>query len=426
MSNTSINVMSRLLNLMEEDETLPDLFPLSLTDYPGFGAAILGLLLASGGGIGGGGILVPIYILILEFPVKHAIPLASTTVFGGAIANNILNARKVHPNYPERPAIDWDLILQLEPMTIAGALIGVDLNKELPEVVLLVLMLLLLAVTAQKTLTKAFKMYREETIRIKLAEGNEIKNENTPLVRNGTKNHIEVVDVETNADEVTSNDDEKYVIQRQCRIDAMKLLTLFSMITILTLLQGSPDDTGPMGLPRCGTACYWITEFLIFAFIVLFSLYNRYSILKRQGSGIPAVSEIVWDENNTIKYPCLAILAGLVAGMFGIGGGIVKGPLMLALGVHPQVSSATSACMILFTTGTSTLEYLIFGYLKYDYATFCLLIGFFSTLAGQTVMTVLMERSGQRNSYIAFSIGLVVAISAIAMGIQSAIAIFGM
>lgn len=99
---------------------------------------------------------------------------------------------------------------------------------------------------------------------------------------------------------------------------------------------------------------------------------------------------------------------------------------MLALGVHPQVSSATSACMILFTTGTSTLEYLIFGYLKYDYATFCLLIGFFSTFAGQTVMTVLMERSGQRNSYIAFSIGLVVAISAIAMGIQSAIAIFGM
>ena len=37
-------------------------------------------LLAAGVGIGGGRILVPIYILLLEFPVKHAIPLASTTV----------------------------------------------------------------------------------------------------------------------------------------------------------------------------------------------------------------------------------------------------------------------------------------------------------------------------------------------------------
>ena len=74
--------------------------------------------------IGGGGILVPIYILLLQFPVKHAIPLASITVLGGAIANNILNASKVHPNHSERPLIDWDLILQLEPMTIGGALIG--------------------------------------------------------------------------------------------------------------------------------------------------------------------------------------------------------------------------------------------------------------------------------------------------------------
>ena len=45
-------------------------------------------------------------------------------ILGGAIANNILNASKVHPNHTERPLIDWDLILQLEPMTIGGALIG--------------------------------------------------------------------------------------------------------------------------------------------------------------------------------------------------------------------------------------------------------------------------------------------------------------
>jgi hypothetical protein len=100
----------RRLGIIDEDQDLPSLFPFRWPrDYLGFGFAILGLLLAAGGGIGGGGILVPIYILIVDFPVKNAIPLASITVLGGAIANNLLNMRKVHPDHPERPAIDWDL-----------------------------------------------------------------------------------------------------------------------------------------------------------------------------------------------------------------------------------------------------------------------------------------------------------------------------
>ena len=41
--------------------------------------------------------------------------------------------------------IDWDLILQLEPMTIAGALIGAALNDFLPDLVLVVFLLILLS-----------------------------------------------------------------------------------------------------------------------------------------------------------------------------------------------------------------------------------------------------------------------------------------
>ena len=65
---------------------------------------------------------------------------------------------------------------------------------------------------------------------------------------------------------------------------------------------------------------------------------------------------------------------------------------------------------------------MIFGLLIHDYASFCLIVGFFSTLVGQTVMTALMQRY-QRNSYIAYSIGGVVALSAFAMGIASVLAL---
>jgi uncharacterized membrane protein YfcA len=91
---------------------------------------------------------------------------------------------------------------------------------------------------------------------------------------------------------------------------------------------------------------------------------------------------------------------------------------MLVMNVHPAVSSATSACMILFTSFTATTSFVVFGLLLYDYAVPCFIMGFVVTLAGQVGLGVLIRRAG-RNSYIAFSIGGVVLISAFLMTIQS-------
>merc|ERR1719343_543831 len=148
------------------EENHPSLFPLSTSDRIGFSLAICGLMIAAGGGIGGGGILVPIYILVMGFDPKHGIPLSNVTVFGGAIANMILNSRKRHP-LADRPLIDWDLILVMEPLTIAGALLGAFLNKILPEEFLSFMLVLLLSFTAYNSLKKAIKMYRKESRKLR-------------------------------------------------------------------------------------------------------------------------------------------------------------------------------------------------------------------------------------------------------------------
>ena len=67
----------------------------------------------------------------------------------------------------------------------------------------------------------------------------------------------------------------------------------------------------------------------------------------------PEVGDIVWTPETTLQYPLLCSGSGVIAGMFGVGGGIVKGPLMLHLGVLPEVAAATSATMILFTSCAS-------------------------------------------------------------------------
>ena len=408
-------------DILNEKEPIPDLFPLQTLDYVGFLCAIIGLILAAGAGIGGGGILVPIFILIFEFPIKHSIPLASVTVLGGAIANNVLNARKRHPDHPGRSAIDWDLIIQLEPMTIAGALIGTDLNDLLPDVVLVIMLFLLLSLTGYKTLQKAHKLHEKETEELAKASQHEIDR-----LLTGEKNYGSILEQDGAEKNTTTTDIEEVLAEstRHTYKSAAQLTALFGIVTILNLMKGGPSQGGggPIALATCGATCFWVTEASIMLLIILFAAWVRLSLLKRVQSGGPVTSDIDWNEENTILYPAYAIVAGLVAGMFGVGGGIIKGPLMLALGVHPAVASATSACMILFTSSTATISYMIFDLLIYDYAGGCLVVGFLATLVGQTLMSILMKKY-KRNSYIAYTIGITVGLSAIAMTFESVVAI---
>mmetsp|Transcript_11577 Transcript_11577/g.21219 ORF Transcript_11577/g.21219 Transcript_11577/m.21219 type:complete len:88 (-) Transcript_11577:213-476(-) len=64
--------------------------------------------------------------------------------------------------------------------------------------------------------------------------------------------------------------------------------------------------------------------------------------------------------------------AGVSAGLLGIGGGMVQSPLMLEMGMLPEVQRATSATMILFTASSAALQFLAAGAfpgsLQYDYA----------------------------------------------------------
>ena len=45
--------------------------------------------------------------------------------------------------------------------------------------------------------------------------------------------------------------------------------------------------------------------------------------------------DVEWNPRNTLRYPFFCCFAGFFAGMFGVGGGIVKGPLMLDMGEAP-------------------------------------------------------------------------------------------
>jgi Sulfite exporter TauE/SafE len=113
--------LSRQFNrVLETVAAHKDLFPLDQSDYLGTALVGIGLMIAASGGVGGGGILVPLLIIVYGFHPKNAIALSNFTILGSSVTNMVLNVYKRHPE-ADRPLVDWDLILVMEPLTMAGA-----------------------------------------------------------------------------------------------------------------------------------------------------------------------------------------------------------------------------------------------------------------------------------------------------------------
>ena len=122
-------------------------WPPSGVEVGAFLLSLVGLLLAASGGIGGGGFIVPIYVMMLDFSARQAVALSNVTILGGSLANFIFNVGKMRVNEKNEavPLIDWNLILVMEPTTIAGAILGTYLTTIFPDVILSWLLCVVLA-----------------------------------------------------------------------------------------------------------------------------------------------------------------------------------------------------------------------------------------------------------------------------------------
>jgi uncharacterized membrane protein YfcA len=119
------------------------------------------------------------------------------------------------------------------------------------------------------------------------------------------------------------------------------------------------------------------------------------------------------------------LFAGLSAGLLGIGGGLVQGPLMLEMGMLPQVQRATSATMVFFTSSSAAVLFLLAG--KYPggsrpedqvvYAAWFALMGFIGTVAGQLVMKIVLAKYA-RPSVIVFTLASIIGASCVLMGVS--------
>jgi uncharacterized membrane protein YfcA len=133
----------------------------------------------------------------------------------------------------------------------------------------------------------------------------------------------------------------------------------------------------------------------------------------RLSIGYPYTSnDVKWNNDIFIKYPLYSFGSGVMAGLLGIGGGLILGPLLLELGLHPVVSTATSNFLVLFTSSSTSIQFILLGMMNLDYGIACTIASTIGSFVGTVMIQKILQKT-KRNSYLVLTLATVLGISTI-------------
>ncbi|EPS68173.1 hypothetical protein M569_06599, partial [Genlisea aurea] len=120
-----------------------------------------------------------------------------------------------------------------------------------------------------------------------------------------------------------------------------------------------------------------------------------------------------------IVFPVAALVAGFLGGLLGIGGGMIIAPMLLQMGLKPEVTAATTSVLVLLSSSMSAFQYLLTGIENVKRALVYAAVCFAASLVG-FVFVKRATRKG-RPSIVVASIGLVMGLSVVSMVVFEAI-----
>jgi len=359
----------------------------------------LGSACGTVGGVGGGGIFVPMLNLIVGFDTKSAAALSKCMIMGASTSSVWYNLRVRHPTR-DVPIIDYDLALFFQPMLMMGITAGVTLSVIFPYWLITTLIIILFIGTSSRSFSKGIEMWKKET---------KIKNEEEAIPILATHD----VDYEA----VPSDQDRNGTLETICFNIRWKGLSILLVVWISFLILQIFKN----GAVVCGVE-YWIVNALqipvafgVCIYEAIF-LYKR-SKSKRQCGDMDNVCEASIEWGTTVLVLCATcgIVGGIVGGLLGSGGGFILGPLLLEIGVIPQVASATATFVMMFSSSLSVVEFYFLNRFPLPYALYLMSVSILAGFWGQYILRKLVTILG-RASIIVFILSGVIFISAITMG----------
>ncbi|CAN6441676.1 unnamed protein product [Victoria cruziana] len=356
-----------------------------------FGAAF-----GSVGGVGGGGIFVPMLTLIIGFDAKSSTAISKCMIMGAAGSTVYYNLKLRHPTLP-LPIIDYDLALLFQPMLMLGISIGVAFNVVFAEWMVTVLLIFIFMVTSTKAFRKGVETWKKETKMKKLAKATK-ENEGEKLESGGNGMKTESKD---------SGEESLPILEN---VYWKELLILVFVWVAFLGFQVSKNYT------RTCSTFYWVLNLLQIPVAVGATFFQAVNLYKGRRTVASKGEEATnWKIHQLALHCGFGTLAGIVGGLLGLGGGFILVPLFLELGIPPQVASATATFVMTFSSSMSVVEYYLLNRIPVPYALYFIAVATVAAFVGQHVVRRLIVVLG-RASIIIFILASTIFISAISLG----------
>ena len=379
--------------------------PIKWQTLIGFISIFIAAGMSNASGLGGGLLFIPVLLLIMNFYPHEAIPISKIVIFAGALTSFIQNTKVKRPGRNAK-ALNYNLVIVNAPNLLIGTVLGVTLNKILPNALILFLLCLLLFFYSYKTFKTFLKLYQEESNIELHSMSSQFNTISQRSVNNDINNQEErPIEYEINKD--------KFLL----RWDKLKyILVPFLIMAGLSIIRESEI------VSKC-SSLYWILMFSFLAIVLIYDYYifnhieTEYNY--RKIINFPYDDrDINWTKETIIKLCFIGFLAGFIAGVIGIGGGVVLGPILLDLGIHPIVGTVTTNMLVLITSSSTTFQFILFKMLNVQYGIFCIIFSAVGSYCGTYLVNTYVKKTGKQ-SFIVFILFCVVIISAIVLPLSS-------
>ncbi|XP_038898073.1 sulfite exporter TauE/SafE family protein 3-like isoform X1 [Benincasa hispida] len=366
-------------------------WPIILGTIVGFTGAAFGSI----GGVGGGGLFLPMLNLILGFDAKSSTAMSKCMIMGAAVSTVYYNLKLRHPFF-DVPMIDYDLVLIVQPMLLLGISIGVIFNVIFADWMVTILLIVLFLLISTKAFMRGVKTWDKETL---------LKRETDSQSQDGEREYRTIPD---GSQQETEKARSKISIVKNVYWKELGLL-LFVWVAFL-VLQIFKERT-----VSCSWE-YWTLNFLQIPISVGVYLYEATSLYKgRKVIASLGGRETEFRVGQLAMYACLGMSAGVVGGLLGVGGGSIMGPLFLELGVPPQVATASATFAMMFSSSMSVVEYYLLNQFPVPYAVYLAAVAMIAAYCGQHIVRKVIALLG-RASIIIFVLAFTVFISSLTLG----------
>lgn len=415
------------------------LFP--MTGREAGASVVVGLvnIFAGAAGIGGGTVFVPLLLFIGDIPTAFAVPMSMILVFGAAIASVALLVFLKNPYLEGKPIIAYDIVVVMEPALLAGTSLGVWMNIVFPPFLInLLLLVVLILIIIQTTL------YGIRACKNQLACcGAKKKEQATSAPKAPSHKNVFM--------RILGRIRRRFPIHKIFVPTASWIL-----VFLCSLFKGSKLQKSIIGVENCSATYWGIFSipyptmfFVAYAAVigVKFIQYRKAQFYTKNasdptnefqmkpasqstvsndemkpelvlGSGLThstsleALAPTVEPASIPVKpiekrqsssymptswclllfTPILLFLVGVVVALLGTGSGTFLSPLFVMMELPPEIASATSSFMMIFSSLSISVQYLIANRLPYDYALWFFGIGLVSAIIGQVVVRTLVKK----------------------------------